>query len=177
MDNIRSDNKFKFDLLAARGNKCANCGSTDNVAIRLIVPEKVGGTYVDTNIVVLCRPCDMALDASSSADAGRDRRSINIWVSAALYSKLQQGIKNKPGFSSMGSLVRYLINKYIEDPSRFCDLEQFQSVGSDSKINIWVETENYNKFKDFISARGCTVTDALKSLIAIYESEAETLLR
>ncbi len=55
--NIRTlfyDEKFKL----AGGNRCSYCGSTDNLAIDHIFPQKYGGKDVGDNLIRACSTCN-----------------------------------------------------------------------------------------------------------------------
>jgi hypothetical protein len=160
----------------ARG-RCSNCGGEDRLRVRMIVPEEAGGQLVESNGALLCRPCELAAD---TARPGRpdDKRPINFWVSQGLYATLQNGVKSRHGFTSMASLVRFLMAKYVEDEARFDDLEQYQDApGADVKVNVWVEADRYATFKALVDKRGLSVTDAIKALIKMYEDQADKLVR
>lgn len=152
---------------------CSNCGGTDRLRARMVVPESAGGLLVESNGVLLCRPCEMASDTISQRSSDSNRRLINFWISRSLYDKLQVARKSKVGFASMGSLIRYLMSKYVADEPRFDDLGQYQDSGSDVKVNVHVDRDIYLVFRRLVGIRGITVTDAVKSLILMYESEAE----
>jgi len=115
----------------------------------------------------------MAAEASKKDSKANDQRLVNFWVSRRLFDRIQEGLQTYKAFNSMGSLVRYLISKYIEDESRFDDLELYQDEGADSKLNVWVERDRYDTFKVLLDKRGMTVTDAIKSLIRMYEEQSE----
>jgi hypothetical protein len=72
----------------------------------------------------------------------------------------------------MGALIRSLIEMYVENEDRFDDLEQYQDNGSDIKINIWIDIDVYSQFKEKVNARNMTVTDAIKSLVTVFEAQA-----
>jgi len=157
-------------------NKCANCGAEDRLRVRMIVPKEAGGQLEPFNGVLLCRACEMAMDAVGRTTKERDRRPINFWVSRRLHNRLKNGVRTRNGFTSMGSLVRYLVGAYVADEGRYDDLENYQEEGADVKINVWVETSSYGDFKELLATRGMTVTDAVKALIRMYEAEAEPLV-
>lgn len=141
----------------------------------MVVPLEAGGQYVEFNGVLLCRSCEMASETYAKS-AVPTERLLNFWVSRKLSDRLQLGLKTASGFNSMGSLIRYLLAKYVEDESRFDDLELYQDRGADVKINVWVEKDRYNTFKAMLDKRGITVTDAIKSLIVMYQEQAEPLM-
>ena len=153
-------------------NRCSNCGSTDKLRVRMIVPEKAGGQFVESNGVLLCRVCEMAADSVPDGSKGSDRRLVNFWVSRRFHERIMEAIASRNGFRSVGSLVRYLMSRYIDDEKRFDDLEQYQDSGSEVKLNVWVDRDRYDQFQAMLQNRGITVTDALKSLIRMYELEA-----
>lgn len=172
-ENLRSDAQIWTDLVwEQHRHRCSNCGSTDRLKLKMVVPLEAGGQYVVSNGVILCRTCEIASD--STRPMGNDpRRPINFWVSQALYQSLKDNAKDSV-FHSMASLVRYLMSKYVSNEAGFDDLEKYQAAagtGSDVKINVWVERDMYAAFKDLVVKRGLTVTDALKALILMYEAE------
>lgn len=159
-------------------DRCSNCGGEDRLRVRMVVPEAAGGHRVVSNGILLCRPCELASE-SLSREPARDaqRRILNFWVSRKLYDRIQHGLVTRNGFNSVSSLVRFLMSKYVIDEARFDDLEQYQDVGTDVKINVWVDTSAYSTFKQLVDKRGMTVTDAVKSLVMMYESQAEPLMQ
>jgi hypothetical protein len=160
-------------ILERSQGKCSNCGGTHKVKVSMVVPREAGGRLSLDNGRVLCRACEMAADVVSKTPNGEAKRPVNFWVSRRLFKK----IKALNGFSSNGALVRYLMQKYVSDANRFDDLSSWQDQGTDVKVNVWVDNEIYERFKAIVGKRGSTVTDALKSLIRMYEEEAEPLVR
>lgn len=176
----KKDEKLHWEQLVreAAKDRCSNCGGVDRPRVRLIVPQEAGGQLVPTNGVLLCRPCEMAAESLAGGKRReQDRRILNFWVSRKLYDRIQKGVVTRSGFNSVSSLVRYLMSKYITDEPRFDDLEQYQDSGADVKINVWVDIEPYATFKSLVDKRGMTVTDAVKSLVLMYESQAEPLVQ
>lgn len=163
-------------VLAEGRGKCANCGSEDRLRARMVVPEVAGGKLVPGNGVVLCRTCELAMESAGRFPdtSGQGKRPVNFWVSTALYARLHDE-SEKTSFQSMAGLVRFLMTKYVSDPDRFDDLAQYQDVGTDVKVNVWVESAIYGRFKELVDRRGLTVTDALKGLIGMFENEASAL--
>jgi hypothetical protein len=157
-------------------NKCANCGSVDRLRVRMVVPKEAGGQLEPFNGILLCRACEMAMDSVGRTTKERARRPINFWMSRRLHNRLKNGVRTRNGFTSMSSLVRYLVGSYVTDEGRFDDLENYQEEGADVKINVWVEADSYLEFKDLLANRGMTVTDAVKALVRMYEAEAEPLV-
>lgn len=156
-------------------DQCGNCGSDDRVRVRMVVPLDAGGRLVPGNGVLLCRACDLSLDLTSHyAEPVVRKRPVNFWVSKQLFHRLHSG-SEKTSLRSAAGLLRFLMNKYVLDPSRFDDLHQFQDSGSDVKVNVWVEEEIYSRFKELVDRNGLTVTSALKGLIGMFEAEASVL--
>jgi len=155
------------------GEKCFGCGGVDKLRLHVLVPESVGGKNTERSRVLLCRTCEIARDLASLPQgpaSGEDTRPINFWISRRLHTRLTNGISRKRGFRSIASLVRYLMGKYVEDASRFDDIEQWQDDGAEVKINVWVPRNMYGAFKTITQERGLTVTDALRGLIRLYEA-------
>lgn len=151
---------------SSRG-RCMNCGGEHKIRVQMVVPLEAGGRYEASNGVVVCRACDLAASAVTGM-RGQVNRPVNFWVSRRLYDRS----KEINGFRSTGELVRLLMDRYVTDPAAFDDLEQYQDGGGDVKINVWVERVRYEKFREALGGR-ISVTDALKALIMVYESEAE----
>lgn len=86
-------------------------------------------------------------------------------------------VKQLNGFNSTGSLVRFLMKKFVTHDDQFDDLNLWQEDGTDMKINVWVDRKIYKSFKKIVNERGMTVTDAFKALIRMYEEEAEPLVQ
>lgn len=58
-------------LISLWGNRCVNCGSTDEIEWQYIVPLEVCGKDVDTNIVPLCSVCGYARRNGINVDEAR----------------------------------------------------------------------------------------------------------
>jgi hypothetical protein len=153
----------------AAKDRCGNCGGDDRTRTRMIIPVEAGGRYVVSNGILLCRPCELTLDAMEQGKRReQDRRILNFWVSRKLYDRIQRIIEARNGFNSVSALVRYSMSKYIVDEARFDDLEQHQDSGTDVKINVWVDIGTYSTYKRLVDKRGMTVTDSVKSLLLIH---------
>jgi hypothetical protein len=162
-------------VLEAAHHLCGNCGADDRVRVRMVVPEEAGGKLVLGNGIALCRACDLTLDLTTRyTEPVQRKRPVNFWVSSALYKRLHDG-SEKTSFKSMAGLIRFLMTKYVTDPGRFDDLSQYQEIGTDVKVNVWVEDGIYARFKEIADRNGLTVTSALKGLIGMFEAEASVL--
>jgi uncharacterized protein YpmB len=61
---------------------------------------------------------------------------------------------------------------YVEDADRFDDLDKYQgSDPADVKVNVWVPADQYQIFHRLVRSKGLTVTDAIKGLIQMFDSE------
>lgn len=58
-------------LISLWGNKCINCGSTNDIEWQYIVPLEVGGNDTDTNIRPLCNVCNYARRNGIHVDEAR----------------------------------------------------------------------------------------------------------
>jgi len=164
---------FEQVLLERAKDRCSNCGSTHKVKARMIVPLDAGGKFSFDNGTTLCRACEMAAAVVSLSTKGDAKRPVNFWVSHRMYDK----VKKLNGFNSTGSLVRFLMEKFVEGASQFDDLHLWQEEGTDMKINVWVDKDMYETFKEMVNDRGMTVTDTFKALIRMYEEEASILIK
>lgn len=163
----------------ACGRKCSNCGSEDRLKVRMIVPEESGGKRVVGNGTLLCRTCELARVISMKVPqpaSGERTRPINFFVSQELHGKLQNGLATDYGFRSVSALVRFLMSKFVADTDEFDDLGMYQDGGSDVKVNVWVGRDMYDCFKAITDRQGATVTETLKGLIRMYESEARRIV-
>lgn len=174
---VSEERAWEKAILEHFRSRCANCGSNERLRVKTVVPVEAGGKLVTSNGVCLCRSCEMASDAYLKSSKNENQRLVNFWVSRSLFDRLKVNLDNHKGFNSMGSLVRYLMAKYVEDENRFDDLELFQDEGADTKLNVWVEKDRYATFKNLLDKRGVTITDTIKSLIVMYlELGSETLV-
>jgi len=151
-------------------NCCANCGGPDHLIVDMLVPEAAGGQLVVNNGVTICRTCQVAAKAADkAAETGTvKRRPVNVWISRALYTRLTADIELAAGFRSMGSLVRYMMDRVVAHPDLFEDLVNYQDEGMDVKINVWVEPSSYEAFKNVLADKRLSVTDAVKGLFCMY---------
>lgn len=158
---------FEREVRSRHQDQCVSCGGDDHVAVHLLVPELAGGSLVADNATLLCRNCDFAARALASKSVGVSDRPVNFWVSNRLYQSLQQ----KNGFGSVGKLVRFLVQSYLEAPDRFDDVGLWQDEGADVKVNVHVPADIYERFRAVAYGNGGTVTDVLRSLLRWYEEE------
>lgn len=178
LEVVDGDNKravWETAVREAGKEICANCGSDDRLRVRMVVPIEAGGQLVPGNGILLCRACDLTMDLTTRyAEPVQRKRPVNFWVSKQLFSRLHSG-SEKTSFRSAAGLIRFLMTKYVSDPTRFDDLSQFQDTGTDVKVNVWVEEDIYSRFKELVDRNGLTVTSALKGLIGMFEAEAAVL--
>jgi hypothetical protein len=156
-------------------NKCSGCGSTAKLRLKLIVPEEAGGQCSPENAYIVCRACEIATDATRPKMQHANNRPINFWVSRRLFERMNNGLCSDRGFKSKSALIRYLMGKYIHSEPQFDDLEQYQDAEGvdDAKVNAWVPKDTYETFKTMLDRRGMSVTDAVKALVMVYESEKD----
>lgn len=167
---------WEKEVLHQHQGHCANCGGTDRLKVHMVVPTEAGGKLVVENGTVLCRTCEMAKDAVGREARGAERRPVNFWVSRKLYTRIDESLRTRNGFVSIGSLVRYLMTKYVTDPDRFDDIERYQDFGAaEVKLNVWVDADTYETFREVLGKQRMTVTDALKALIQVYDEETVIL--
>lgn len=161
-------------------NRCSNCGSEDKIKASLIVPVEAGGRLTLSNSTLICRTCELAaelLRRKKVGASGDSTRPINFWVGRSLHTALRNGLSHEYGFNSIASLVRFLMSRYVKSPDFFEDIENYVDRSSDVKINVWVPRGMYGEFKDAVAANGMTVTDSLRGLLRMYESEADRIFR
>jgi hypothetical protein len=154
-------------------DQCSNCGSGHKLRVKLVVPLEAGGFEIESNGVLLCRACEMSAETIAPLTGTQGaRRMINFWVSHHIHSRMSNGMATSRGLRSMSSLVRYLMVSYVEDADRFDDLDKYQgSDPADVKVNVWVPADQYQIFHRLVRSKGLTVTDAIKGLIQMFDSE------
>jgi hypothetical protein len=157
-------------VLARYKHCCANCGGLDHLIVDMVVPEAAGGLLIESNGVTICRACQVAAKAADkAAESGNvKRRPVNVWISRPLYDRLTSSLELAAGFRSMGSLVRYMMERVVAHPDLFEDLVNYQDTGMDVKINVWVEPAVYEDFKGVLATKKLSVTDAVKALFCMY---------
>lgn len=164
-----------FDVMirAKYRNHCGNCGSDHKLRVKLVVPLEAGGHELESNAILICRACEMASDTVAPLLGTQgERRIINFWVSRATHERMNNGMATSRGLRSSSALVRYLIASYVSDTQRFDDLDRFQDTGtSDIKMNVWVAKDQYEVFKTLVAIKGLSVTEAVRSLIGLFDSE------
>lgn len=166
MDEELSKADWEKLVLSRHRSTCANCGGSDKVRPRLIVPEENGGKFVLTNGVALCRACDMVSELKSKPDD--EKRPVNIWISSDLHRWLKAFVEDA-GFASISGFVRNLLEVFNDSPDRFEDLDLYQDDGSDVKLNLWLSKPAFDRFKQELDERGMTITDGIKSLMKLHQ--------
>jgi len=166
---------WQAEVWRRTGNRCNGCGSRAKLTLKMIVPEEAGGQLSPDNAYIICRACEIATDAHRSKMQHADNRPINFWVSRRLFERMSNGLCSDRGFKSKSALIRYLMGRYLQSEKQFDDLEQYQDVEGvdDVKINAWVPKATYDTFKIMLDRRGMSVTEALKALVMVYESEKD----
>lgn len=172
---------WRHEVWTAHKGLCAGCGGGDHVVVVMLIPAEAGGKFVPENGSTICRVCQVAAKAlEKAAESGTGeakRRPINIWVGKALYERITLSLESGTGFTSMGSLTRFMMSLVVADPTRFADLGLYQDPGTDVKINLWVERAVYDDFKVVLAGMDMTVTSAIKGLLLMYVSDAEPAFR
>lgn len=165
--------QWQEEVWSRADGKCCNCGSKHKVALKLIVAEEAGGKQSADNAYLICRSCEIAASAAKPKNKHSDNRPINFWVSRRLFESMNEALASKTGFKGKSALIRDLMTKYITSESQYDDLEQYQDMQSTDqvKINAWVPRSTYETFKVLLNKRGLTVTEAIVSLIMVFEEE------
>lgn len=171
---------FRRKVMEHYRHVCANCGSDEKVSVYLLVPVEAGGQLSLTNGSTLCRVCQAATKAVTRAhDKGKVAKSpVNVWVSRTLYDTLEVCISSGRGFSSVATLLRYLIESYVEAPNKFEDLDLWQDESEDRvRLGFLVPTALYEEFKTRVVSEGLTVTDAVKGMLKWYVSVPDVVVQ
>jgi len=157
---------FERAVWLHHGSRCVNCGETDRLVVRLVVPEDLGGQVAVSNSVLLCRTCDFACDLSSNEK--EPSRAVNFFMSRELYERLRAVLKGKNRYNSLSSLVRYLMVRFVDKRELYSDLVNYQDVQADVKVNVWVGKDTYMQFKGLARGEGLTVTETTKALLMMW---------
>jgi hypothetical protein len=146
--------------------RCVNCGETRHVRVHMVVPEEAGGKFVLENGIVLCRACEFARMAAASGKQ-KASRLVNFYASALFYRRMER-LKIE-GQTSLSAIIRSLMRAMVDDPESYEDIAQYQDSGqAQTRLNVWVDLEQYSQFQELVEARGMTVTDAVKGLLLMY---------
>ncbi len=158
-------------------NRCCGCGSEEHLKPKLIIPREAGGRLVMENSTLICRTCELAAELlkKKQPSYGERTRPVNFWIGRSLHKNLRNGLSHNYGFNSVASIVRFLMQQYVSTPNRFEDVMNYIDPASDVKVNIWAPAELYESFKETTGRNGLTVTDSLRALLRMYESEAERI--
>lgn len=151
--------------------QCSNCGSSENLRVKMLVPIAAGGVLIDSNGTLICRTCELAADAIAVGKDTSDTRLINFWMSTALHSRLRLMVGEGKDFPSLGALIRFMMAQFVRAPEIYQDLELYQDRECDVRVNVWVENRLYTLFRQKASASGDTVTSTIKSLLMAFEVE------
>jgi len=160
-------------------HRCSNCGFEERLRIRLVVPESAGGQEVESNAVLLCRACEMALD-STSKRKDSDARVVCFMLSRVLHQGIVEALGTRNGYNSFTALARGLVEHFVQDPERYDDLGNYQDDRSSDdrvKVNVWIGRSTYSRFKSEAALQNRTVTDLIVSLLMLYQAEALPRLR
>lgn len=165
---------FEHSVREHYGKRCSNCRCLDEGRCRVLlaVPVEAGGQRTITNAMFLCRTCEFNLGT-----VGREGRVglpekgqkvlLNFWVS----SRLHEWVQAHTRFAGGSSMARHLMGVYTASaPERFNDLSFYQDSGTEVRLFVWADRTVYDAFKARASAQGLTVTDAIISLVLLYQS-------
>lgn len=158
---------WRKEVLERDHHKCVNCTRTYNVAPVFIIPPEVGGNIITSNGVTLCRKCLLAADSARNLPQKiNDRTAINFYISRGLFNQLNKFVKDT-SFNNISELVRHMVNKFIDDPSLFRDLDSWQDEGADVKINSLIDGSRYQLFKSQCILMNKTFTEVFKGLLRV----------
>lgn len=143
-------------------NKCGNCGATERLTVRMIVPLEVGGQEVATNGVLLCRICDIVSGLTPKPGAVSFSRPFNFYVSQSLFEFITERGKVNRG---VADFLRQMIDTYLGDPLRYDDILQYQDSDSAVKINFHLPSEQFDRLRAHAVAMGSNVTEVLRGLL------------
>lgn len=161
--------EWKKLVLARDSNTCINCEQIDHVAAAFIVPPEAGGRIKLANGVTLCRDCRISTESARALPIKLDNKTpINFLVSKELHENAETYAKES-NFGNLSSMIRHMIQAYIQAPETFSDLYLWQdgSKGSLSeiKINLWCQSDIYEAFKRICQSNNISFTNAFKGLM------------
>lgn len=146
-------------------DRCANCGNTEFLAHRMVVPKEIGGNDVPTNYILLCKACEFAASLCTRSDPCR---AVNVYLSRELFESVRSTIAVRNGHASISSLARFLVASYMKDQDYYEDVSLYQDEGTDVRANMWLDGDIYDDFKQKVYQQGMTVTQVLKGLLRMY---------
>lgn len=163
-------NRWREEVLAARGDGCQNCGEPGARSSFAIRPES-GGTLRGTNSLVFCRKCWRLYDLSlASGGSGLDE-ALSVWMSRGLHDRATTLMERGGRFKTISDLVRFAMTRFILDPDRFEDLLLYQDSGGDVRARVRTDASHYQVFKKMTQDRGMAVQEALRGLLVMYSNE------
>lgn len=96
-----------------------------------------------------------------------NKTPINFLISDGLHKTVNKYVHNGSKFGSVSALMRSMISSFITQPELYEDLQSWQDIGSDVKVNGWVDGLQYQIFKGMCRGKGISYTDALKALLLV----------
>ena len=152
------------EVLSTRTPRCGNCGAEDKLRVHLIVPPSQGGKYVASNAILLCGVC--ARQALVPPREG-DMQYVNFWTRRASYNRLR-AVLDERHIASVNAVARALIERFVALPDAYPDLDLYVEQGVEVKVTLRLEVSLYQRFKELVTGRRMTVTDAMKALLNLY---------
>lgn len=167
LEDLPPELSWQSLVYARFNNKCGNCGSTERLVVRLIVPEEHGGQKIESNGVVLCRTCDLASKLSPKPGAASFQRPYNFYVNDQMLAVVE---RHSAAFRGKAGFLRHLMDTFSIEPHLYDDLAKYQSSGDhDIKINFHMDSLQFEKFKAAATSHGLTMTDALRGLLLMFD--------
>jgi hypothetical protein len=166
LSDVKTLEEWKQKVIERDKGECVNCTNVGKVTACFIIPPEVGGKLRTQNGVTVCRDCRIAAEGARVLPTRIDNKTpINFLISAKLHKVVMDYASNGSNYGSVSSVVRGMMNSFIASPELFEDMALWQDIGSDVKVNGWVDGNQYELFKNMCNDRGISYTDALKSLL------------
>lgn len=143
----------------AEKNTCCNCGSKDRVRPFLIVPKEQGGKEVSSNVALICRRCDMV----RKTEAGYETED-KLFVGLTVSKPIGEWVINR---GKVGDAVRDVIHKFLEATEVYDDLTLYQAEEESIRLNVWLDKEEYAKFKNKVDGINLKIKDVMTGLLTI----------
>lgn len=169
------DTSFEKIVRERYREKCANCGcdEPERLSVAWIVPIGRGGEKVIDNAVLLCKTCELSKDI----DKKDNKRPFDLFISRSMHERLQE-LKNIYTATGMTAVVRYIVQKFLDNPDKFEDLSLYQDGNiPEVRLHVWIDESKYDEFREALRERGMTVAEAIKGLILKFDTDLTEVAR
>jgi hypothetical protein len=115
--------QIRLKILARDGNKCVQCGETNDLTIDHIIPKSCGGDHSEENLRTLCRPCNSGRPVNGKAldeDIARARTCTHAQGNARTSGREGKGREGNINTGAFG----HVSDEILKDTSRLLEWRQ-----------------------------------------------------